>query len=114
MTSGPLVKAMSTKEKHSTISRETCGSYAGYQAHQKRNEVSCVMCVDANTVRLRVWRIATGRIKSLNIPISVLRAAFEAEDPMDPIIEFLGEDVSEAVIQCPHGMVSQDSPQRTD
>lgn len=100
MTSDAADARMSTQEKHPTVNRESCGTYAGYQAHQKRNEVSCVMCVDANTVRLRVWRIHTGRIKSLNIPLSVLKQAFEAEDPMDPIIEFLGEEVSEAVITC--------------
>lgn len=98
MMTDPEDLRMTTREKNPAVRRETCGTYAGWQAHQKRYEIACMACQEANATHVRVWRINTGRTQALSIPLSVLQAAFGAPDGMVVVAEFLGESVCEAVL----------------
>lgn len=47
-----------TTAKNPVIRRLTCGSYAGYQAHRKANELVCDFCRDARNAWERNRRAA--------------------------------------------------------
>lgn len=57
---------------------DKCGTYAGYQAHYKRDEKPCGPCVHANTVYVGRWRARAGRTKNALVPYDVLGALLEA------------------------------------
>lgn len=77
-----------------------CGSQRGYQRHQMAVSKPCLPCIDAHTVYMKVWRIKTGKSRSLNISMDALRETLLRND-CAALVAFLGEDVAEAVRQSP-------------
>lgn len=51
------------------ISRETCGTYAGANAHKRHSETLCAPCRQAAADYVREWRRRTGRTRHTLQPL---------------------------------------------
>jgi hypothetical protein len=78
----------------------TCGTRAGYQLHQADDTRPCPGCLAANVSAVKASRVRTGKTRSLNVPVDVLRQTLEAHD-CKALLEFLGEQVADAVTNAP-------------
>lgn len=77
-----------------------CGTRVGYQRHQDDATRPCPACLNANGSAVKASRVRTGKTRSLNIPVDVLRRTLEAHDCKE-LLDFLGEQVAEAVRHSP-------------
>ena len=57
-----------------------CGSYAGYQRHHKDGTVPCESCTDANRLYRNGWRVSAGGVRSLTVPVSIVRDLLQSAD----------------------------------
>jgi hypothetical protein len=62
--------------------------------------VPCIPCLEARATYVKAWRVKTGRARNLSIPVDVLRQALDC-CPSGALAAFLGEEVTEAVMQAP-------------
>lgn len=77
--------------------REQCGTYAGWNQHQRFYEYPCQPCSKANVAHTRSWRIRSGRTKEIRIPISVLQRMLETNDT-SALETFLPHEIRLAVL----------------
>lgn len=59
----------------------TCGTYAGWNTHQRNGTPTCLPCHDARRDYMRAWRIRTGRVHEIRIPVDLARAAAAEASP---------------------------------
>lgn len=46
---------------------ENCGTYAGWNEHQRNHEKACDRCKRAHADYVREWRLRTGRVKTIRV-----------------------------------------------
>ena len=52
-----------------------CGSYAGWNEHQRCHEPPCPPCRRAHAEYMQQWRLRTGRQKSVRVRLSAAQLA---------------------------------------
>src|SRR4051812_4108810 len=77
-----------------------CGTRVGYQQHQAEDTRPCPPCLGANVSAVKASRVRTGKTRSLNIPVDVLRHTIESHD-CKALLDFLGKQVADAVRHAP-------------
>jgi hypothetical protein len=46
---------------------ENCGTYAGWNEHQRNHEPACDRCKRAQADYMREWRLRTGRVRTIRV-----------------------------------------------
>jgi hypothetical protein len=52
-----------------------CGTYAGWNDHQRNHEPPCESCRAAHREYMREWRLRTGRVKSVRVRLTAAELA---------------------------------------
>lgn len=73
------------------------GTLRGYYLHQQCGTRPCVPCLDANNHRFHAWRISTGRVKHLRLPIADVQRLLDGADPASVLAGLFGSDAVEAL-----------------
>jgi hypothetical protein len=56
-----------TKHEDAPWQGPSCGTYAGWNEHQRNGEHHCDRCKRAHADYVREWRLRTGRVKSIRV-----------------------------------------------
>lgn len=86
-----------------------CGTRAGYERHRREKSVPCDRCLDANRIYMKTYRVTTGAITSIAVPIDVIGAALAGD--LGPLRMALGPEMVEAI---GHRMALEESRLRRD
>jgi hypothetical protein len=75
-----------------------CGTTAGYRRHRAlRTGTDCPRCLKAWSVAQMLYRIRTGRVQDMKVPIDVVEAALGGDQEALP--RFFGPEIVTAIEQ---------------
>lgn len=78
--------------------RDVCGSEAGWSAHRRAMEYSCILCSDAHSDRTRANKILSGTQASILVPAKALSRILNNSPETEWIMEeTFGPEIMRAI-----------------